>query len=435
MKKFASGVLASLLLFTGGGIVNSEAFFNSNEKVKNIVFLIPDGYSAAYATNYRLFKGSNTLMDSALVGMIKTSSANSEVTDSAAAGTALATGFKTNNGMISVTPDGKVLPTILEASREAGKATGLVATSTITHATPAVFASHDPSRGAEEKLAPQLLERVDVLLGGGLNKFLPKDLGGGQEQRNLVQEAKEKGYKFVENGEQLKQVQGDKILGLFAKEGMAPEIDRDQTKEPSLAEMTEKALDTLSKDKDGFFLMVEGSQIDWAGHAHDAAWAMKDVEAFEAAVQKAMDFAKKDGKTLVVVVGDHDTGGMSVGGYGQYDAKLEVLHNVTASCNVMAGELNKEGTNVGEVIKKYTGFELTAGEISQFQTALKNKVKPNVALGELISQRALVGWTSVAHTGVDVPIYAYGPGADKLSGLHDNTDLPKIFAQAMRIQF
>lgn len=424
-------LLTSFGLMLGLNDVQGAKLYGGEGKVDNVIFMIPDGFSAAYATNYRWFKGDTPIWDDLLVGMVKTHSANSEVTDSAAAGTAFATGEKTNNGMISVSPDGKELETILEASKKAGKSTGLVATSTITHATPAVFASHVASRANEADIAPQMLERVDVLLGGGKKFFLPKSEGGEQAEKNLITEAKNNGYQFVETRGELQSVKGKKLLGLFAADGMAPELDRKRTEQPSLAEMTAKAIDVLDQNKKGFFLMVEGSQIDWAGHAHDAAWAMKDTEAFEDAVKEAIDYAKKDGRTLVVTVGDHDTGGMSVGGYGEYAAKLHVLREVSATGNYMATQLDKERSNVKEVVKKYANIELTDEEIERIQSA-KN---PANAINDLISQRALVGWSSSAHTGVDVQLYAFGPQSTMFSGLIDNTDIPKLMAKAMNIEF
>jgi len=147
-------------------------------------------------------------------------------------------------------------------------------------------------------------------------------------------------------------------------------------------------------------------------------------------VEVAMDFAKKDGRTLVVIVGDHDTGGMSVGGYGQYDANLEVLRAVSATGNYMAAQLDKDRRNVKEVVKKYAGIELTDEEAKVIQSANQ----PSNAINEIISERALVGWSSSAHTGVDVPLYAFGPHADRFAGLIDNTDVPKIMAKAMKIE-
>ncbi|WP_066300319.1 alkaline phosphatase [Bacillus sp. FJAT-29937] len=306
---------------------------------------------------------------------------------------------------------------------EAGKASGLVATSTITHATPAVFASHVASRANEADIAPQLLENdVDVILGGG-KKYFPE---------SLLNEAKAKGYQFASNKEDLAKVKkSNKLIGLFAEDGMAPELDRDETDQPILSEMTGSALDVLKNDKDGFFLMVEGSQIDWAGHDNDAAWAMKDSEAFEKAVEKAVEFAKKDGNTLVVVAGDHDTGGMSVGGYGKGDAKLEVLRQVTATGDFMESKLNADRSNVKEIVKQYTNLDLTDAEAGRIKTAKS----PSMAINQIVSERAIVGWSSTGHTGTDVPLYAFGPGSDLFRGLHENTDLPVLMGEAMKIKF
>ena len=322
------------------------------------------------------------------------------------------------------------LKTILEASVEAGKSTGLVATSTITHATPAVFASHVASRGSEAEIAPQYLDKVDVILGGGKDFFTPASQGGKQKERNLIAEAQEKGYQLVETRDELMSADKKRLLGLFASDAMAPELDRRETEQPSLAEMTDKAIQTLNKNKKGFFLMVEGSQIDWAGHAHDAAWAMSDTAAFEKAVQVAVDFAQKDRKTLIVIVGDHDTGGMSVGGYGKSNPKPEMLRKVQATGNKMAEKLNADRSNVKEVLKTYAGIDLTEIEVKKIQSA---KDPANI-INEIVSEHALVGWTSTGHTGTDVPLYAYGPFSKKFSGLKDNTDLPKLMAEAMKIK-
>jgi alkaline phosphatase len=403
---------------------NVEAKSNMNKgKVKNVIFMVPDGYSAAYATNYRWFKGEESIMDSMLVGMHRTYSANSEITDSAAAGTAFATGVKTNNGMISTSPEGKELKTILEAVEETGKASGLVATSTITHATPAVFASHVASRANEADIAPQLIDNeVEVILGGG-KKYFPE---------SLLNEAKKEGYEYITNKSELsKAKKSNKLIGLFAEDSMAPELDRDTTNEPSLKEMTQTALDVLKMDKDGFFLMVEGSQIDWAGHDQDAAWAMKDTEAFEQAVEAVIEFAQKDRNTLVVIAGDHDTGGMSVGGYGQGDVKMEVLRHVTATGDFMVSKLDSTRSNVKEVLKQYTTLDLTEVEVEKIKSALK----PDIAINEVISERASVGWTSTNHTGVDIPLYAFGPKSELFRGLHENTDIPGLMAKAMNIKF
>ncbi|KGA98932.1 alkaline phosphatase [Alkalihalobacillus alcalophilus ATCC 27647 = CGMCC 1.3604] len=445
MKTFKSvGVVASffvilvavIFFFRYAGaeeVVNEEA--SSGEETKNVIFMIPDGFSAGYATNYRIYKGEETIFDQMLVGMMKTYSEDNWVTDSAAAGTAMATGVKTNNGMISVSSDGEELKTILEAANEAGKSTGLIATSTITHATPAVFASHVESRGSEAEIALQMIEKVDVLLGGGKSNFLPESEGGTQPKQHVVEEAMMKGFQFVETRDELLAIQEDypKLLGLFAADAMASELERESTtNEPSLAEMTEVAIQTLSKQENGFFLMVEGSQIDWAGHAHDAAWAMTDTEAFEAAIQKAIEFAEQDGNTLVVVAGDHETGGMTVGGYDEYLANVDILHDVSATGNYMASQLNEERSNAHDVLVRYTNIELTKEEEERIMEASDEVLV--IVINEIVSERAYVGWSTTAHTGVDVPLYAYGPSSHLFHGVLNNTDIPKRIAKAMKLE-
>lgn len=436
-KKIGTVVLSASLVLSGLSLGTADAAKpdsvnkNGNKKVENVIYMIPDGFSSDYASNYRTYKGEEAVWDTHLKGMFTTHSANSNVTDSAAAGTAMSTGEKTNNGVIGLDAEGNELQTILEASQEEGKASGLVATSTITHATPASFASHTESRNNETEIARQLLaNEVDVLLGGGKNNFLPTSEGGNQQELNLIEQAEEQGYEFVETQNQLLESndiaieKGDKLLGLFADDALAPELHRGETEEPSLSEMTETAIDVLEEDKDGFFLVVEGSQIDWAGHDNDAGWAMSDVAAFEKAVEEAIEFAKEDGKTLVVVAGDHDTGGMTTG------SNPNVLTNVTATGDYMAAQLNNDRSNTSEVVEAYTEFDLKEEEIK----AIQNADNASSAINKVVSDRADIGWTSTNHTGADIPVYAYGPQAHKFVGFHDNTDLPKIIAEAMKLK-
>ncbi|SDH97621.1 alkaline phosphatase [Alteribacillus persepolensis] len=403
----------------------------NTEEVENIIFMIPDGFSASYATNYRIYKeGEEPVWDDMLTGMIKTDSANNYVTDSAAAGTAMATGEKTNNDMISMTPGGEPLESILQKAGDEGKATGLVATSTITHATPAVFGASVEARDNETAIAPQLLNNVDVLLGGGRDNFLPENQGGNQKNDNLIEKAEQDGFEYIKTKEELEKAESEKLLGLFAEDAMAPDMERPK-EQPSLADMTEGAIDNLEQDDDGFFLMVEGSQIDWAGHAHDAAWAMSETEAFEKAVKEAVEFAEEDGETLVVIAGDHETGGMSVGGNDEYKANPEILRNVTATGDTMAEALNNDRSNAADVLKEYAGISPSEEEIARIQAA----EDPAFAMNTIVSEHAYVGWTTDAHTGTDVQLYAYGPSSDLFHGLLDNTDLPKKMAEAMDIEW
>ncbi|MGP4039746.1 alkaline phosphatase [Gracilibacillus sp. D59] len=409
---------------------------NGGKKVENIIYMIPDGFSADYASNYRVYKGEDAVWDAHLKGMYTTHSANADITDSAAAGTAMATGVKTDNGVIGLDPEGNELSTILEASEEDGKSSGLVATSTITHATPASFVANVEDRNNQTEIARQYISsEVDVLLGGGQNMFLPEADGGNQEELNLIEQAQESGFTYTETREELLEStdidveEGEKLLGLFAEDALSPELHRDQTEEPSLAEMTEASIDVLNQDKDGFFLMVEGSQIDWAGHANDAAWAMSDVAAFEEAVEAAMEFAKQDGKTLVIVGGDHDTGGMTTGSGAYSGLNADILNNVTATGDFMAAQLNEDRSNAKEIVEEHTNLTLTEAEVQSIQ----NASDAALAINHVVSDHASVGWTSTNHTGADIPIYAYGPQSDKFTGFFDNTDIPKTLANILKV--
>jgi len=286
---------------------------------KNVILLIGDGMGFSEVTLARLALGkadAALAMDSMkYTAFVKTHPADSDkargiVTDSAAASTAMATGHKTRNGMLGVLPNGKPVRTILEAAQEMGKGTGLVTTVTITHATPAGFASHVPSRGSEAEIAVQYLEhKVDVLMGGGESFFLPQSAEGSKrkDDRDLIDQARQAGYTVARSREEMQKAAGPRLLGLFHKSHMTC-----RPPEPSIAEMTTKALEVLSANRKGFFLMVEGGQIDFAGHANNTPENVRHTLDFDAAVAVALEFARKRGDTLVIVTADHETGGQAI---------------------------------------------------------------------------------------------------------------------------
>ncbi len=285
-----------------------------DSKVKNIIFCIGDGMGLSQVALARIKaagKNGKLYMERMPISaIVRTHSANSLVTDSAASATALATGYKTRNGMIGMLPNGQKCLTILEAARDKGMATGIVATSTITHATPASFAAHVTSRKRETSIAKDIIaNKPNVILGGGKKFFVPKSTAGSKrnDELDLISDAKKAGYSYVENRASLKAAKGPYILGLFQMGPMTTEPP-----EPMLTELMQKAIDVLSKNKNGFFLMVEGSQIDWACHKEDAPRAVKQTLLFDEAIKAAIDFALKDGHTLVVVTADHETGGLII---------------------------------------------------------------------------------------------------------------------------
>ena len=351
-------------------------------EIKNVIFLIGDGMGVSYTSAYRYLKDSpnskfaeRTALDKYLVGQQMTYPEDpaQNVTDSASAATAMSAGIKTYNNAIAVDNDKTEVKTVLETAKEKGKATGLVATSEITHATPASFGSHDPSRqnmnGIADDYYDELVNgehKVDVLLGGGTDLFVRKD-------RNLVDEFKKDGFSYVTNPDELSKDQNEQVLGLFADRGLPKMLDRTEDV-PSLEKMTTSAIDRLKQDKDGFFLMIEGSQIDWAGHDNDIVSAMSEMEDFEKAFKAAIDFAKKDKHTLVVATADHSTGGYSIGANGIYNWFGAPIKAAKRTPDFMANQI-LNGADVEETLKKYIDLDLTDKEIQSVKSAATLKKK------------------------------------------------------------
>ncbi|MBN1107914.1 MAG: alkaline phosphatase [Bacteroidales bacterium] len=281
---------------------------SSSPEVKNIILFIGDGMGTAQVYAAMSVSEKPLVLESfPYTGFNNTFSSNNYVTDSGAGGTALSCGAKTKNGMIGMSPDSTVLTSITEMAKKNGLATGIVSTSSVTHATPASFVAHNVSRNNYEGIAADFLNSTaDVFIGGGEDHFRKRKDG-----RDLAINLKEQGYDVVYTLEDLKKSTADKIAGLLAKEHM-PKAS--EGREGMLAEMTRKAIETLSRDKDGFFLMVEGSMIDWGGHAKDFDYTISETIDMDQAIGVAKEFAVKDGKTLIVVTADHETGGLTLTG-------------------------------------------------------------------------------------------------------------------------
>ncbi|MFV2050724.1 alkaline phosphatase [Metabacillus sp. YM-086] len=437
-KLFPLAVMSTVVLGSLGGTFSSaeaKTVKSNNAEIKNVIFLIGDGMGVSYTSAYRYLKDSTdskfvdrTELDKYLVGQQMTYPEDPEqnVTDSASAATAMSAGIKTYNNAIAVDNDGSEVKTVLEAAKEQGKATGLVATSEITHATPASFGSHDESRKNMNAIADDYFDelvngehKVDVLLGGGTDLFDRQD-------RNLVEEFQEAGFSYVTNKEELLNDKSGQVLGLFADRGMPKMLDRTDDI-PSLEDMTTSAIDRLSQDKDGFFLMVEGSQIDWAGHDNDIVGAMSEMEDFEKAFAAAIEFAKKDKHTLVVATADHSTGGYSIGANGIYNWFGEPIKAAKRTPDFMA-EAIVNGADVEETLTNYIDLELTSKEVQSVKDAAATGKAVNIdnAIEKIFNTRSNTGWTTGGHTGEDVPVYAFGPSSDRFVGQIENTDHAKI---------
>ncbi|AQQ55516.1 alkaline phosphatase [Planococcus lenghuensis] len=444
----STAALSSLALgsisLTPVSVVAAEEEKTDIEQAKNVIMMIGDGMGPAYMTAYRYYTEDpetqvmeDTVFDPYLTGMQKVYSADpfhdggegdtkENIPDSAATATAMASGVKTYNGAIGVDLDQQETKTVLEAAKEAGKATGLVATSQINHATPAAYGSHDESRRNYNEIANDYFDNtvngehvIDVLLGGGTDYFV-------REDRDLTEEFQNDDYSYVTSTEELQADNNDQVLGLFAPVGLDKAIDRPE-EQPSLAQMTEAALDRLSEDEDGFFLMVEGSQIDWAGHDNDVVAAMSEMEDFAGAFEEVMEFAKENEDTLVVTTADHSTGGLSIGRGSAYEWHPEVIHAAEKTPDYMAA-LIAEGADIEDVLRDNIGFELTTEEIQSVIDAKDNAPEEELlaevdnAIEHIFNVRSGTGWTTDGHTGEDVPVYAYGPGSELFNGMIDNTD-------------
>ena len=443
--------LAAVVGFSALGFSYSNMTEAKNKKNEptNVIMMVMDGTSAGATSLARWYKGEELAMDEIVIGGVRTHSAESAITDSAPAATALATGHKSNDKIVGLLPElvnspgveavdpedaFKPVANVLEGARLQGKATGLISTSEIQHATPAGFSAHVPHRSNYQDIAEQqVYQEIDVVLGGGIESLLP---GEGKNARvdgeDLTKVLDAKGYDLVQTRDELLKTKSNKIWGSFAPSALAYEFDREKLRkdEPTLAEMTNKAIDTLSKDKDGFFLFVEGSKVDWAAHANDPIGIISDVLAFDDAVNEALEFAKKDGNTMVIAVSDHGNSGITMGNVntnGNYpeipvSAYIDPLKKATMTVEGALKQLNDDRSNMKEVAELYGLDNLTEEEIE----ALKTSKKLQADMSHMLSERANIGFSTGGHTGEDVFLYAYGPS--KPYGLVDNTDLAKSMA-------
>ncbi|WP_028784369.1 alkaline phosphatase [Thalassobacillus devorans] len=434
-KLLPVAIMSTFIFGSTAGSFGTEAAAKpdtSKSEIKNVIFLIGDGMGTSYTSAYRYLKDDpstpyteNTAFDKHLIGMQETYSWDKEesITDSAAAATSMAAGIKTYNGAIAVDMEKNEVKTALELAKEQGKSTGLVATSQVNHATPASFGAHDESRHNYNDIADDYFDekvngehKIDVILGGGTSYF-------DREDRDLTEEFQKDGYSYVDTREEMLNDDNEQILGLFAPKGMDKMIDRTE-ESPSLKEMTSTALDRLSKNKDGFFLMVEGSQIDWAGHDNDVVAAMSDMQDFEEAYQEAIEFAKKDKHTLVITTADHSTGGMTMGRDGEYKWDPAPIKAAKRTPDFMAAEI-ADGADVEETLSNYIDLDMTQEEIQSVKDAAENGNTTEIdnAIERIFDLRSGTGWTTGGHTGEDVIVYGYGPQSGQFAGLHDNYEI------------
>lgn len=445
-----ASVLTSALFGSERALTASEtrqAAGNSGT-AKNVIMLVSDGMNMgalSLARQYQLGVGGQEPHWTSLYhqrpivrSLAETFSANSCVTDSAAAASAWGGGKRITNGAINFLPDATEVTPLHEKLQKAGRKTGLVSTATITHATPAGFAANVASRADESVIAEQYLERkVDVLLGGG-QKFFSAE---------LRQKYTAAGYDVFEQRRKLMQAPHTALkpmLGLFSESHLPYSIDRNNVPAiaeavPTLAEMAQAALDRLQHAADGFFLLIEGARVDHAGHANDAAASIHDQIAFDEAIGTALQFIDKNPDTLLIITTDHGCGGIQMNGVsikqnqefgpGLYNASNFYFDRIKAfnrSLEWMTqnGIDGISGPKLGTALKQFTGLELDSNELKLAQ-GLKDPWT------EITKAHTGIGWTSSHHTSELVEFCTFGPGSERFSPFLQNYEVHDLLLKTM----
>lgn len=476
-------------------------------EIKNVILMIGDGMGpqqvglletyAKHAPN-SIYKGEKTaiykLAEQGVIGASLTNPQDAIVVDSACSATMLATGIYTASEVIGINANGDHIETVLEQAKRLGKATGLVSDTRLTHATPAAFAAHQPHRSLENDIAIDMLNSgTDVMLSGGLRHWIPQSTNEKKQtyknlktltqdtlslkskrkdERNLLTEAQANGYNLAFNKKMLTEVSGEKVLGLFASSGMNDGITYTNTKQnpkrtqPSLKEMTEKALEVLAKNEQGFFLMVEGGQIDWAAHSNDAGTMLHELIKFDEAVNSVYQWAQGREDTIIIVTADHETGSFGFSysankipapqqrsgtafkkldyapnfNFGQFDI-LDGLYNQKTSYYTMLStfesldKTQRTPANLAKIINENSNFPITTAQAANIlkdkpnpyfhaeHTYMSEKIIPAINdfdaffpyndRGNLLAREQATGqntvWGTGTHTHTPVNVFAWGP--------------------------
>lgn len=430
--------------------------------VKYVFLFIGDGMSIPQRMTAEELARINTGKGLAINSMphqalTTTRSANSFITDSAASGTAIACGFKTNNGMIGMDPKGGRLKSVAEVARDSGRKVGILTSVTLNHATPAAFYGHNRSRGNYYDLGLDLVESgFDFFGGGGIAECDNKKAKS--YKGDIYEIAEGRGYTVVRKDMKalaaLKPGCG-KVIATGADGALMYNLDAPDS--PRIADFTKKAIELLDNER-GFFIMVEGGKIDWMCHANDAATVMAEVADFDNAVKVALEFARKNPRdTLVVVTGDHETGGLTMGfagtAYNSYIDRLNAQKRSreafnSASKKLAGGGKDIEFEDVIPLLSESFGFvfdedsesplalsEAERGELEKAFGRWKKDVSKgalSLAAAKILNNKAGLAWTSDAHTALPVETSAQGAGAEVFSGTIDNTDIAKILKELVR---
>lgn len=433
-------------------------------RARNIIFLVSDGMSQGTLTlaeHYRRkfdSRGTHWLglysRPNVRRALMDTHSASSLVTDSAAASSAWGCGFKVNNATINITPDGRKRTPLMQFAQARGRATGLVSTAKITHATPAGFAAQVEARDNEAAIAVQYLERrIDVLLGGGSVYFSADKR---TDRRDLLKDFSQAGYHVIRDRDALLNAPNNqRLLGVFAADHLPYALDTRtdaalSKSTPSLGEMAHVALQKLSAHPGGFVLQIEGARIDHAAHANDIGGLLHDQLAFDDAVGVAVRFVENCDDTLVIVTTDHGNSNPGLVGAGKdyrdTQACFERLACLRRTNNWVMTELNAQSpaNSIRERVCEASGIVLADDEVELMQRALRHDPTPRegyrvrnaalVTLGQVMANHTSIGWSGTHHTSDLVELAAFGPGSEAVGGVMQNHDLFGVMVRALGLK-
>ena len=437
-----------------------QDLINTNKKAKNIIIVVSDGMSTGTLNMADLYlsrktgKGSQWLqlykenkVNRALMDM---ASANSIVTDSAAASSSWGSGYRVKNGALNMGVNGEEHLPIWQKFKSVGKMAGCVTTVPITHATPAGFCVNSKSRNDQEGIAEKYLKHgFDVMMGGGNNYFSPKYR---KDKKDMYQAFATNGYQVVKTRDEMLQATNElPILGVFYNDGLPYTADRNSSKEltekiPTLGEMTQKAIDRMKNNEEGFVLQVEAGKVDWAAHGNDIAGLIYDQAAHDEAVKVAIDFAEKDQNTLVIITTDHGNANPGVI-YGkkanqQFDSIQHYKHTNEWILNGFGKETSI--SQIKERIEYANNMVITNEEASLLLSYYNNlnaengiynpRHLPFNELAQIQKQHNSVGWISMNHSSDYVELAMFGPGSELLNPFIKNTDLHYLMLEAAEVE-
>lgn len=454
----SSLALAGASIFSGHEVLANSY---SNKKAKNIIVLISDGMSTGtlhmanlhcertygrssnWINLYKERRANRALMD--------TQSANSIVTDSAAASSSFGGGFRVNNGSLNISPEGKENMPLWQKFKKKGKKAGVVTSVTVTHATPAGFCVNVKNRGSEQEIADQYLEiGLDVMMGGGKESFSAETR---KDKKDMFAAFKAKGYQVAQSRQEMVNSNDHQpMLGIFTQGGIPYAIDRENDAElknntPSLAEMSKKAIDILSKGKDGFVLQIEGGKVDWAAHANDISGLLYDQLAFDEAIKVAIDFAEKDKNTLVIMTTDHANANPGTISGSNANPGFDGIRNYTNTNEWLLNKITKDTSisQIKDLINATHGISIKDEDVKSIKTYYDDIVKgedglynyrkvPFKLYSEIQKKYNNIGWISTSHSSDHVEVAAFGPGSELLKPYILNTDLHYLMLEAAQVE-